>query len=453
MAQIWQRIRKNPDCPYLPLPDYGQVLLGKLAPRLAQCRTDAVWNRRVDRARRGYAQTLARIRAKAQGGARIRVLFIVQSTSKWKCQALYDALKADARFEVRVGVSRSAGMYAPCTPREIAQQMEQTRAFFAARGCATVDVYDPRTNVYADLAPLGCDLVFLPESWYQPKRHRPDRLAAQALCYYIPYYAQDYGSLETNCLLPIFRLYYRYIIQNEEWASIFKTELAKAGRSRAGDIVGLGHPMLDLIPFRPDPPSAAQRLKVVYAPHWTVAVPGVEERFSFATFRENGREILAYARQHPEIDWVFRPHPNLKSQLLKCDFMTHDEVEAYYEAWRQIGTYSTGGGYETLFQEADALVTDCGSFLTEFGATGRPVIHLLSARNTLVALPPSKRVFDTYYQVRDLKGLYETFATVLERREDPLRTRRLAALAAGRLVGNNAAQAIHKALVEEFYGA
>lgn len=450
---IYRRIAKNPDVPLQPLPQYTRVLLDKLAPQGWWKRhLAAVQSNRVATARTRYVATRTRITDKVRAGGRLRVLFVVQSSSKWKCQTLFDLLRADERFEVLIGLSQPT-LGSTATPRQLDAEMNVQRAFFTKRGCDVVDVYNPWIDGYADLQTLSPDIVFYPETWYQPPAHRPEVVARFALTYYIPYYVQEYGSLQTNCLLPIFQLYYRYIIQNEEWAAIFRAELAKAGHDLAGEIVGLGHPMLDLIRFAPETFDRAERLTVIYAPHWSVEIPGKEEPIKYATFEENGREILAYATRHPEIDWVFRPHPKLKSQLLNCTFMTADEVEAYYDAWSHLGLYSTGGGYEKVFDAAQVMITDCGSFLSEFGATGRPVIHLIAARNPLEPLPPSKRVFDTFYQVRDLEGLARTLQMVVEQRQDPLREKRLAALKASRLVGHAAGQQIHDAFVADFFQA
>jgi hypothetical protein len=110
--------------------------------------------------------------------------------------------------------------------------------------------------------------------------------------------------------------------------------------------------------------------------------------------------------------------------------MTQTEVDAYYAEWERIGIVCYDSNYQDLFLESLAIITDSGSFLTEAGATGRPVIRLISPNNDLTPLPPSKKVYDTYYEVRTLPEMYATFKTVLENGEDPKKDERLAAVEA-----------------------
>ena len=108
--------------------------------------------------------------------------------------------------------------------------------------------------------------------------------------------------------------------------------------------------------------------------------------------------------------------------------MTQEEVDAYYAEWERIGTACYDSDYQELFMESCAIITDSGSFMTEAGATGRPVIRLISPANTLTPLPPSKKVYDTYYEVRTLPEMYDVFRTVIEEGKDPKREMRLAAV-------------------------
>ena len=91
-------------------------------------------------------------------------------------------------------------------------------------------------------------------------------------------------------------------------------------------------------------------------------------------------------------------------------------------------------------------MTDCCSFLTEYGATGKPIIHLLREDTGVVPLPPSKAVFDAFYQVHDLKEMFATFKTVLEDGLDPKRNERLVSGRAAQIVGVNASANIVKYL-------
>ena len=67
--------------------------------------------------------------------------------------------------------------------------------------------------------------------------------------------------------------------------------------------------------------------------------------------------------------------------------MTREQVEQYFDEWRAIGSIKEGTSYMELFANSSCLITDCGSFLTEYAFTGKPVIHLVSGLARQPAYP------------------------------------------------------------------
>ena len=59
--------------------------------------------------------------------------------------------------------------------------------------------------------------------------------------------------------------------------------------------------------------------------------------------------------------------------------MTKEEADKYYNEWKALGIFSDGGDYLDLFQSSSAMITDCGSFLTEYFVSEKPMIHLISS--------------------------------------------------------------------------
>ena len=149
---------------------------------------------------------------------------------------------------------------------------------------------------------------------------------------------------------------------------------------------------------------------------------------TLSSFLENGRQILEYARKHSEFNWVFKPHPLLYKELISRGVWTKEEVDNYYNAWNEIGRVCTDGDYICLFQQAKALITDCGSFLVEFPMTGKPLIRLIPKDLDYPLFPAYEELYDSFYTVRNLEEMYEAFAQVLERGEDPKKDRRLKAV-------------------------
>ena len=138
--------------------------------------------------------------------------------------------------------------------------------------------------------------------------------------------------------------------------------------------------------------------------------------------------MLNYAKQHPEIEWIFKPHPLLRLGIQRSGFMSDAEIDKYYQEWESIASHCYDSDYQDLFLDSRAMITDCGSFLSEYGATGRPVIRLISSVNIRKPIAKLNELYESYYQVHDLEELRMTLELVVENGQDPAREKRLSAL-------------------------
>lgn len=396
--------------------------------------------RGVRTCRRHYAKQFWRIRRKVRSGGTVKVLFLANEPAKWKCDSVYKRLAEDSGFEVAVGLVPPDFRLG----RKIAdneRDYRRFRDFFERCGFKCIELYKPLRDGLSDLRKLGPDIVFYTSPWYALPKHLPQVVSSTALTFYIPYFVPNYGEVNLDCRLDMHRLYWRHIVLNDGLARLYAD--STRDRKMAGKFVSLGHPMLDKIADAVASGGDCQGKRcAIYAPHWTVDWPGRETTMKLSTFLETGRFVQDYAEHHPEIEWVFKPHPSLYRTLCAWGCMTREEVDAYYDRWKEIGSVCTDGDYAGLFAKSDAMITDCGSFLSEYGATGKPIIHLLSKRNTVVPPEVIARVYGTYYQAHDVAELSGWLATVLERGEDPKREERQAALRDAGFLSTNAAENI-----------
>jgi hypothetical protein len=254
-----------------------------------------------------------------------------------------------------------------------------------------------------------------------------------ALTFYMPYFVPNYGDIKLDCQLDIHRLYWRYIVLNNDIASLYS--VATKDRTMAGRFVALGHTMLDQIVAAKSSAQPPIKRCIIYAPHWTINHPNNNSLIKISTFVEYGSAILKYAKGHMEYDWVFKPHPSLRHFLVVTGYMTKEEADCYYDEWKSIGRVCVDGDYARLFAESCVMITDCGSFLSEYGVTGKPIIHLISLRNNLVPPKALANVYNTYYQVRNDKDLARYLKAVVEEGLDPRKELRLLALKQAALVG------------------
>lgn len=372
-----------------------------------------------------YRRTLQRIKEKYSQGKPIKVMFIATCAAKWKLQSLYDLMVADEMFEPVVGVSYIC-RYNGETPRSLYAGTESLRMYLEGKGCRCVYICDPLRNKFLDISGFDVDLVIYTESWYYAAQHHPRIVSKMALTCYIPYYVPNYVDTKLDCGLMIHKFYWKYVVINEGVCEIYRKYLgAKAG---VVEFAPLGHPMLDCLYLGKNNARRDRRKTIIYAPHWTFYHPNHITQMSISTFAELGKVILEYAQSHPEFNWIFKPHPNLYPDLISTGMMTQYEANAYYEAWRKLGQAYEGGDYMPLFCSSYAMITDCGSFLSEYGATEKPIIHLISHRNKMVPPRPLYDVFESYYKAHNIEEMYSIFKMVLEEGNDPLRDQRVAAL-------------------------
>ena len=390
-----------------------------------------------------YSRTLYRIKS-IPGNKKLRVLFLVGEPAKWKCQKLYEAMESSKDFDPIVGLtawnSQSAHV---CTEEELEQQHKKAEAFFHTLGDKVTRTYTnfPRKGI--PLNELKPDIIFYSEPWLPIKFQTPERMSGTAVCCYIPYFVPSTGDTSIICEADVHRFCHTYFTLSDSWSELYSSKFTKFNNVQ--QFVGTGLPALDY--FSANTGTASESNVVIYAPHHSIPNPNNTIPWNISTFDWSGRPILEYAKKHPEIKWVFKPHPLLKHEVVDAGFMSQDEIDAYYREWNEIGTVCLSGDYQDLFINSTAMITDCGSFLSEYGASGHPLIRLV--RTTSRQFPPLPNgMLDTYYQVRNLNEMFDAFRTVLENKEDPKRDARIAAVKSAGLMGVNASANIVRYLTK-----
>ncbi len=392
-------------------------------------------------ARMLYIMRLQNVR-KAYGRRRVRVIIPVGNLAKWKMQSLFDLLQSSGKYDPIIALT-IMDVENALSSEEKTKLLDRLRGHFKSRGMECVLAYDCAKEKALSFECFHPDIVFYQQPWTIAEVQRPSSVSRIALTCYVPYYVENYGVLEMACDGVFQRTLWRYFCQNNDWAKIFKEYQGFLRRS--GEIVGLGHPMLDQFYLRRN--EQVEKKYVIYAPHFSCNI--VE---CFSTFLKNGKEILALAKSHPEINWVFKPHPTLRHTLEEHCGWTREEINAYYAEWEKISTSCYDSNYVTLFKQSYALITDCASFLVEYACTGSPIIHLISSNAKYKPHPIAAKLFGTYYQAHNWGEFMMHFEKVVLQHDDYKRSERLLAIKDMRLLDNYAAKNIVNYLDSVFSG-
>ena len=374
---------------------------------------------KIKKAQMSYPRLIEKIRNNKN--AKIKVLFLVNENSKWKTQSLYEYFAKSDRYEPVIALT-IADAQRKLPFEEKLKCLEDNYNFFTGKGVNCVYAWNTKTNRAINLKVFKPQIVFYQQPWYLPKTQMPDVVSKFALTCYVPYFLPNYGIMNMD-YFDFHKFLFRNYVLNKDWENLYKEY---AGEEYGDNIRAAGHTALDYmylnrgLEYKPE--------YVIYAPHWSVSCQGNENDENYGTFLWNYNFMLDYARNHPEIKWVFKPHPTLKQALLRTGLFKENDIENYYREWEKIAAVCYSSEYTEIFMKSKLLITDCGSFLVEYFCTGKPVVHLISDRCNIVPPLPSRRIFDTFYKVRNASEFYNSLDTLLRRDYDYKKTDRLKVL-------------------------
>ena len=344
----------------------------------------------------------------------LRVMFLVSEKQKWGCQSLYEGLLADKYFEPVIAVSCVLDKNGQLKTER--PSVEENATFFRERGMNVVEVCD--NNGYSDISKYNPDIIFYQQPWNIPDIHHPIKMSKTALCCYCSYSiagAKTASMKKQDFFYSLWKYFLVHDCMKEEFSEWMKYNLES--------LVVTGHPKLDVYMNYTSSDYKASKHYVIYAPHFSVG----KSILGFSTFDWSGQFMLEYARKHPEINWVFKPHPRLKGHFQEQNYMTKEEIDNYYDEWAQVALVYDEGDYFDIFKNSDAMITDCGSFCTEYFFTGKPLLHLIS-ENSKQHSALNRLVNANHYSISNRETLEKYLDEVVINKNDFLKDVRSKAL-------------------------
>ena len=356
----------------------------------------------------------------------LQVIFYVYDETKWKSQSVYDLMLEDERFNPTIVVTKN------CAVKENANfqttdDVKKCYEFFKSKGMNVVYGYDLQKDDFIPFEEFNPDIIIYSHPWYVYKTQGPVICSKFALTFYIPYFLPASVKWHDYDLR-----FHKYIFRHYVPTELIKELYTKNMTENSESLVVAGHPIFDEYSDK----NSFTPKYLIYAPHWTVC----GNNLRFGTFDWSGGKLLEFAKTHPELNWVFRPHPLMYKFILTSGFMTKEEIDKYFDEWKKIAVFSESGDYMDLFKSSYAMITDCGSFLTEYFVSEKPVIHLVS--EAFKGNPVVEDIDRTYYTAHNTEELQEHLNELLLRNNDYKKSARAGLLQKLNLMNNQSAKRI-----------
>lgn len=344
---------------------------------------------------------------------KIKVAFLFYETENWySIKNLYKEFQKSKYFEPVMYLTASQNTWKNRTNEEF---MEMNCKLFDSDNVNYEKLYNTEESSFLPIEDFKCDIIFYQQPWGIDKEQNVLRSAKFALTCYVPYcfYSLKHNS---NYFRWFHKKLWKYFVETPYHKKEYEKEF------KANNCVAIGSTKFDN--YQNINIKKTDKKTIVYAPHHSVENNSIHR---MGTFLKNGKFILELAKKHPEINWVFRPHPSLPDRLIKLGVKTKEEIKQYYAEWETIGKVSLGGdNYYEQFMLSDCLITDCISFLSEYLPTGNPVLHLRSEHQKQEFNDLLKKITDSYYKIYTNEELEQTFNEVIIQGNDYMKDERQA---------------------------
>jgi len=208
---------------------------------------------------------------------------------------------------------------------------------------------------------------------------------------------------------------------------IHRDMYARAGLRGGDNLVSVGYSKFDSLlesaknnpPIWPiKNPDGKKRFRIIWAPHHTVT-QGV---LGFGMFPDIYKDMLAWAKERPDMEFVLRPHPMAFGTFVNTGLMSQADVDAFLTAWDSLPNTAQYGDseYARLFVASDVLVTDGVGFFIEYQIFLKPLIFMDSQRHTGFN-EAGKLVIQSANRVTDVAGARALCDCLQQGNPDPMR--------------------------------
>lgn len=303
---------------------------------------------------------------------KINVVFFASSLSMWRYQNLYEEISKHPKFNAWIIIAPTVAF----NDEQKHKDIEILKDYFTKKNVPFLIGWNGGESFLDIKHELKPDILFYPQPYrtFYPEQIGYHNFYDKLLCYY-PYAfwrSKGWWSYDT----PLHRF---------AWKLFYSTELHRKDAAfycsfnKGRNVEVVGYPTADnfLSGNYVDvwKVQSVKKKRVIWAPHFTIFTDGLLKQSNFLWMAEFMLEVAK--RYSNNIQFVFKPHPRLFSELCKHPEWGEERAKEYYDTWTTMGnTQLQTGEFVDLFMTSDAMIHDSGSFGVEYHYSGNPVMYI-----------------------------------------------------------------------------
>lgn len=356
----------------------------------------------------------------------IKVGFLCQFIPAWtKVEGIYQMMLHDERFEPYLICLPSGIQGGVLTDPESLEN--DTYDYFLSHGYGEAINALVGKDAWFDLKSLGLSFVFYPRPYnsFMPRGYTSREVSRFAKICLLIYGIEITEEITATTLNRDFMSNVSYYFA--ENSAVRDTNIRN---NRLGHKLGLqrtlcvGLPVLESLCQKQEEVSPSwafskNEFRAIWTPRWTTDLS-----LGGSNFFTYWRVLPEYAREHPDVDLLFRPHPLAFSHFIETGEMTEQEV-AEFKA--QIGampnvSLDSEQQYDATLWGSSVLISDYSGMMPEYFVTGKPLIFCASNMHLRLS-EFGRRLVSGCYVVNNAEELTACL-DMLRRGEDPMKEKR-----------------------------
>lgn len=317
--------------------------------------------------RKSIPSKIQNIRSKEK----IKVLFVVSETSKWKTEFLYNEMCNHKRFEPIIGITLKTDN----KPSESAKSLLHLISYLEAKRYPYKELIR-EDYIKSNLKP---DIIIYSEP-YSSTILRGFNYLHNLNCLFI---SITYGF--HSVLLP-----FNHFggLKDFAWFDCYENDSTAEDaliymKRKRKNIIVTGLPMSEIfLKYKPQSKpwkNNDNRKRIIWAPHHSIGFD--YETITYSNFLKIADRMKELANKYKDqVYWAFKPHPLLRYKLELI--WGKDDTDKYYDFWSNSNfSQLEEGEYIDLFMQSDAMIHDCDTFTIEYLYSNKPVMYLYNDIN------------------------------------------------------------------------